>query len=140
MRGLLIATLAAGSAALLAAPAQACAVHEPLNLNGIRRADLVVIGRIVGNRIGRDGVFNVAVEQVLHGRAGRTIPVRFQFPGTTLPRSRPWNRYMIALQGPGTTRPPIPFTIMQHICSDPYILEAGSARAAAARRLLPGRR
>jgi hypothetical protein len=141
MRRLLIATALAIGVATSAAPAQACAVHEPLNLGSIRSADLVVVGRIVARRIyrGNDAVFTVAVDEVLRGRAGRTLAMRFDFGRSDPPPSRPGARFLIALGNPGAGALRA-HTVLQHICSDPFFLPAASRQAIAARRLLPGRR
>lgn len=119
--------------ALAAAPAQACAVHEPLNLRSALSADLVVVGRIGNARIDPSGNqhFDVAVDEVLRGRAGRRVAVRHSDrmlgPVQRLPR-RP---VLIALRRDGDA-----YAILWHICSDPFLLPAGSAQAVATRRLL----
>ena len=119
--------------AFAAAPARACAVHEPLNLRSALGADLVVVGRIVNHEVDPNGTdhFDVAVAEVLQGQAGRRVSVRHSDrmlgPLSSLPR-RP---VLIALRREGAG-----YAIMWHICSDPFLLDARSANAAATRRLL----
>ena len=135
-RTLIAAALALGAMTAVT-PARACAVHEPLNLGAARNADVVLIGRVSGYRgVGRDSpTFTVAVDQVLAGRAARTLRIGFE-PGLagTLP-SMMRGPVLIALR-----RSPGGLTIMQHICSDRFILDAASARARDVRRLLARRR
>jgi hypothetical protein len=123
--------------AVAAAPASACARHEALDVRSALSADLVVTGRIVNHAVDPNGGdhFDVAVAEVLRGHAGRRVSVRHSDrmlgPLSSLPR-RP---VLIALRREGAGS-----AIMWHICSDPFLLPAGSAQAAATRRLLAGRR
>ena len=132
MRHTILAALASLTA-FAAAPAQACAVHEPLNIRSALSADLVVVGRIVNHEVDPNGNdhFDVAVAEVLRGRAGRSVSVRHSDrmlgPMSTLPR----RAVLIALRREGAG-----YAIMWHICSDPFLLPAGSAQAVATRRLL----
>jgi hypothetical protein len=135
-RHLIAAALTAASAAL-ATPAQACAVHEALNPNSARSADLVVVGRAVNPRVGRDGTvgFTLAVGEVLRGRAGHTVAVRYEFPDRIIPPILSRSPLLLALRARGAG----PFVIMQHMCSDPFVLDAGSRQGLAARRALEHR-
>lgn len=123
-----------------ATPASACARHAPLALGSIRSADLVVTGRIVDHRAdSRDvGRFDVAVDEVLRGRAGRRVTIGFdgRFSGPS--RALAGRRVLIALNNPGPGSRGA-FTVMHAMCSDPFVLDARSPSAAEARRMLRGR-
>ena len=123
--------------AFAAAPAQACAVHQPLDLRSALGADLVVIGRIGNYRVAAGGNerFDVAVAEVLRGHAGRRVTVRYSGRMLGPPQSLPRRPVLVALRNEGGA-----YTILYHICSDPFILDARSARAGATRRLLMQRR
>lgn len=130
------------AAALSAAPASACAVHTPLNLGAIRAADVVVTGRALDYRqpSGHSGRFTLMVDEVVRGQAGRRLSVSLPVTLYGAPRALPRGRLLIALRSGGAA-PGTAFTVMQGPCSPPFILEAGSAQASAARRLLsPGAR
>lgn len=131
MRSFAAASLLAVTA-LAAAPASACAVHVPLNLNSALGADLVVTGRIVNLRTDahRNQVFDIAVSEVLRGRAGRLVTVSDTggMPGLRQSSRRP---VLAALRRQGGG-----YAILAHICSDPFLLDASSANATATRRLL----
>jgi hypothetical protein len=120
-------------AAFAAAPAQACAVHEPLNLRSALSADLVVTGRIGNYRMEQGGHerFDVAVADVLRGRARRSVTVRYSGQMLGPARSLPRGPVLIALRREGGA-----YAILSHICSDPFLLPAGSAQAVETRRLL----
>lgn len=138
MSRLLVTAVLAFTAIGAASPARACAVHEPLNLGDARNADIVVIGRISGQqRTGRNPpVFTVAVDQVLAGRAARSLRVEAE-PGLGgLVPSAMRGQVLISLR---RSRPP-GHVIMQHICSDPFILDAASPQARLVRRMLAPRR
>ena len=119
--------------AFAAASAQACAVHEPLNLRSALSADLVVTGRIVNYRTDarRNEVVDIAVSEVLRGRAGRLVTVDFSGRMLGPPGALPRGPVLAALQRNGGG-----YVILWHICSDPFLLRAGSANAVATRRLL----
>jgi len=133
-----IMTALALAAAVAASPASACAVHTPVSPSAVGAADLVVVGRIVNYRPGEGGrraTFGVAVAEVLRGRAGRTLAVRLDPTMYGAPRTMPRAPVLIALRnGGGASGPGL--IVLQGMCSPPFILEAGSAPARAARRLL----
>ena len=120
-----------------AAPASACAVHEPLNLRSALSADLVVVGRIGNYRAEPSGSerFDVAVAEVLRGRAGRNVTVRYSGRMLGPPERLPRRPVLIALHNEGGS-----YSILWHICSDPFLLDARSAQANATRRMLRQRR
>ena len=136
MRHSIVAAFALGLA-FAAAPASACAVHEPLNIRSALSADLVVTGRIGNYRAGRGGNewFDVTVAEVLRGRAGRRVTVRHSDRMLGPPERLRRGPVLIALRNEGGS-----YAILWHICSDPFLLPAGSAQALATRRLLGGRR
>lgn len=123
--------------AMTASPARACAVHEPLNLRSALGADLVVTGRIVNYRTDahRNEIFDIAVGEVLRGRAGRLVTVNYSGRMLGPPGALPRRPVLAALQRSGSG-----YAILWHICSDPFLFAAGSAQAIATRRLLAGRR
>lgn len=120
-------------ATFAAAPAFACARHEPLNLRSALSADLVVTGRIGNTRAGPGGIeqFDVAVADVLWGQAGRRVTVRYSGRMLGPPPSLPRQPVLIALRHEGGA-----YGILWHICSDPFLLPAGSAQAMTTRRIL----
>ena len=139
-----------GVTALHAAPgnpgmAGICTLHDvdPLDgraVAGLARelgADLVVIGRIGNYRVEPGGYerFDVAVADVLRGRVGRAVTVRYSGGMLGPPRSLPRRPVLIALRREGGA-----WAILSHICSDPFLLPAGSAQAIETRRLLAARR
>ena len=136
MRHSIAAALVLG-AALAATSASACAVHQPLDIRSALAADLVVVGQTGPYRTGRDGTeyFDVTVAEVLRGRAGRRVTVRHSNRMLGPLRSLPRRPVLIALRSEGGA-----LTVLHHICSDAFLLDAGSARARATRRLLAGRR
>ena len=135
MRPLFAAAAVAGSV-MTVAPAQACAVHRPLDIAGVRSADAVVVGRALNYRqpTNHSASFELIVDEVMRGRVGRRLAVRLPITLYGAPRSLPRGRLLIALHLAGT--PPGMATVMQGPCSPPFILEAGGAQAVAARRLL----
>lgn len=135
----LIAAAVALLAIAVATPAWACAVHAPLNLAAARNAEIVLIGRVSGYRgTGRNaGGFNVAVDEVLSGRAARTLRVGLE-PGLGGPAPALLRgRVLIALR---RSSPQGGLTVIQSICSDPFILDASSAQARTVRGMLGQRR
>ncbi len=118
-------------------PARACAVHESLNLGHARNADVVVIGRISAGRsrgANASGLF-VDVDEVLAGRAARRLPIAIR-PGLAIPPAMMRGQVLVALRRSS----PAGLTIIQHICSDPFILDARSREAGFVRGMLTRRR
>ena len=128
-----IAAALALATAFAAAPASACAVHEPLNLRAALSADLVVVGRIGHHNVDPNGTdhFDVAIAEVLRGRAGRRVAVRHSDRMLGPLRSLPRRPVLIALRREGGG-----YAVLWHICSDPFLLDARSRSALATRRLL----
>lgn len=139
LRHSIIAALAL-AAGFTATPAAACARHAPLALGAIRSADLVVTGRIVDRRADARGEvrFDMVVDEVLRGRAGRRVPIGFDGRSSGPPRTLAGRRVLIALNNPGPGSRGA-FTVLHAMCSDPFVLDARSPQAAEARRML-GRR
>jgi hypothetical protein len=126
--------------AFAAAPAFACARHEALDLRAVLNADLVLVGRIGNYRMepGGDERFDVAVSEVLRGRAGRRVTVHYSGRMLGPPQRLPRRPVLIALHNEGRA-----YSILWNICADPFLLADGSAQAIATRRLLrqpPNRR
>jgi hypothetical protein len=159
-----------------AVPGQACRVVGRLDLSDIRYADLVVVGRITRYRIvpdlaGRhylrrlypnevhDGVlgdyarFTIQVDEVLAGRAGRTLSATWDNSTFSEPASMPPGPYLIALRDPhsrlpplrgpsayiGPNRAPATLTVLQAPCAPAFIFARESEQALAIRRLLAQR-
>jgi len=133
----LIAAVLAFAAIGVGTPVRACAVHEPLNLGDARNADVVVIGRISAQqREGRNPpALTVTVDEVLTGRAARSLRVAIE-PGLGVSPAMMRGQVLIALRRSS----PAGLAIMQHICSDPFILDARSRQARLVRGMLARRR
>ncbi len=118
-------------------PARACAVHESLNLGHARNADVVVIGRIYAGQRGGPNASGlvVDVDEVLLGRAARRLPIAIR-PGLAIPPAMMRGQVLIALRRSS----PAGLTIIQHICSDPFIVDARSREARVVRGMLARRR
>ena len=160
-----------------AGPARACRIAAPLHLEDVRYADTVVVGRISHYEIVPDeeqrrnlrrlypnerftGVigdyarFTILVDEVLAGRADRTLVATWDASTFAEPRSMPAGPYLIALRDPrsripplrgpsayiGPNREPERPTVLQAPCAPAFLFEAGSAEAAGVRRLLERRR
>lgn len=136
MMRLMIVAAFALVAGLAATPASACARHEDLDIRAALGADLVVTGRIVNFRTDarRNEIFDIAVGEVLRGRAGRVVTVNYSGRMLGPPSALPRGPVLAALQRNGDG-----YAIMWHICSDPFLFDARSGNAIATRRLL-GRR
>ena len=132
-----IATALALVTIVTAAPAWACARHEPLDLRLALSADLAVVGRIGTAQVDPNGIqhFDVAIDEVLRGRAGRRVAVRHSDRMLGSLRLLPRRPVLIALRNEGGA-----YAVLWHICSDPFLLDARSANAVATRRLLMPRR
>jgi hypothetical protein len=147
-----LASLFGLACALLAAaqPAAACRITRPIDLELVRSADAVVVGRISGYNRVREGYrryarFNVHVEKQLIGRTPG--PLRIEWTNSTFaePEAMPPGPYLIALRKPGAGRPPQShpgkaaapeFTILQRPCSKAFILPATSPEAIEIMRIL----
>jgi hypothetical protein len=123
-------------APLAATPASACARHEALDVRAALSADLVLTGRIVNYRTDahRNEIFDIAVGEVLRGRAGRLVTVNYSGRMLGPPQSLPRRPVLAALQRNGAG-----YAVLWNICSDPFMFDAGSANARATRRLLTQR-
>ncbi|HYD14372.1 MAG TPA: hypothetical protein VEC11_16120 [Allosphingosinicella sp.] len=133
MRGYWIAAAGAVAITAITVPAQACVYSPPLNLEDVRHAEMVVVGRIVNYRIVRDEAarrerrvlearwpglgpqaqrrraqrtsflsdyasFDILVEQVLVGQAGRVVSVTWTNSTFGEPAAMPEGRYLVALR------------------------------------------
>ena len=118
---------------LAAIPASACARHEALDVRSALSADLVVTGRIVNVRTDahRNEIFDIAVGEVLRGRAGRLVTVNYSGRMLGPPSALRRGPVLAALQRNGSA-----YAIQWHICSDPFLFDARSANAVATRRVL----
>ena len=170
--------VAFGLAATSAGPAGACVYSPPVDLNDVRHADAVVIGRIVNYRIVEDqetrrdrrileanwprlspseqrrrarqtrflsdyARFEVVVEQVLAGRAGRVVTVTWDNSTFNEPEAMPAGRYLVALGRPRNLAPTDPrvgtMVPVQSSCSTAFIFEETSREARGVRAILERR-
>ena len=97
--------------------------------------------------------FDVLVDGVLKGRAGRTLTVTWDNSTFGEPSSMPRGPFIVALRKPSSDSPPLrgpsatvmpnrepgSLTVLQAPCSAAFIFESGSADASAIRKIL-GRR
>lgn len=178
--------LAAGIALLgLSAPAHACRLRVPLQLDDVQYASTVVVGRIVNYQIipdresrrkmlssselpqdshkiyeGPTGIlsdyarFDIEVDEVLTGKAGRTIAATWDNSTFAEPKQMLSGPFLIALRDPSAPLPPLrgpsgtilpnrdpqSLTVLQAPCASPFILEAGSADAQKVRAALSASR
>lgn len=133
MRSRWIAGLLALAALSAAAPALACqGAAPPLDLEDVRYADAVVVGRITNYRMvldpairrelrdligGRDPArarflpdyarFDVVVDEVLLGTVGRTITLTWDNSTFTEPETLPPGPFLIAMRDPRSAAPPL---------------------------------
>ena len=135
-RSLIVAVLAFAAIGV-GRPARACAVSEPLKLGDARNADVVVIGLISAQQRGgrKFPAFTLTVDEVLAGRAARSLRFGTE-PGLGVSPAMIRGQVLIALRRSSSGG----LAVMQHICSDPFILDARSAQARLVRGMLPRRR
>ncbi len=184
MRRLAITMTSIPAAFGSAAPAQACRMHVDTELEDVRFADVVVVGRIANYRIIPDeeirrqrreqlarpdlapslraiferqtsfltdyARFDILVDDVLVGQAGRKLTVTWDNSTFGEPASMPSGPYLIALRRPSSNTPPLrgpsatimpnrepgSLTVLQAPCASAFIFERGSDSASAIRRLL----
>lgn len=161
-------TVLAGSLATISAagPAQACTIYYPQDLEDLRSADVVVLGRITNYEIvaRRDprpedrthfwgsghARFDLVVDEVLAGRAGTRLSVAWINSTFAMPRAMSSGQYLIALVDPGFRPVPLrgPGNIilsapekgllipLQAHCSEAFMFESMSEEALAVRRIL----
>jgi hypothetical protein len=112
-----------------ASPAPACRAAAPLNLDDVRYADAVVVGRIARYELVLDSAirrhlgelaadprarflpdyarFEVVVDEVLLGNVGRTISVTWDNSTFPEPETMPAGPFLIALRDPRSASPPL---------------------------------
>ena len=97
--------------------------------------------------------FEVIVDRVLHGRAGRTLTVTWNNSTFGEPESMPPGQYLIALRDPHASAPPLrgpsativpnrepsSLTVLQAPCSSAFIFERRSEQASAILTILERR-
>lgn len=112
------------------APAPACTASAPLNLDDIRYADAVVVGRVANYEIVLDqqwrrehpdlvsdpatdrfltdyARFNIVIDEVLLGSVAQTITVTWDNSTFEEPESMAPGPYLIALRSPRSAEPPL---------------------------------
>jgi hypothetical protein len=131
-------------------------------LDDVKYADTVVVGRITKYEVvtpkgERPGLifdyarFNVAIDEVLKGEAGRALTVTWDNSTFSEPDDLPPGQYLLALRnsdsttipplrGPSATIFPRPEpgepTLLQAPCAPPFMFKSGSNEAAAVRKIL----
>jgi hypothetical protein len=148
--------------AMLAAPAQACMVSAPLQVGDVAYADLVVTGRIANYHIVRGrgprpisdyARFEVVVDQVLKGKAGKTVSATWDNSTFAEPTRLPPGRYLVALRRSGARTPPLrgpsatvfpdpergSMVLLQAPCAPAFMFPATSREAAAVAKVLARR-
>ena len=146
-RAFSVASLAALT--LLSAPAEACMFHAPIELSDIKYAEVVVLGHISNYALADESSvfdyakFDILIDEVLMGKAARTISVTWDNSTFEFPESMPSGQLLIAsrdprsgtlpLRGPSATIVPNPeldtLTVLQAPCSDPFIFASDSDEA-----------
>jgi hypothetical protein len=151
---------------LLAKPASACKMTVDLNLDDIKYASVVVIGRIVEYEIVLDQAvrkerkeksflsdyahFTVLVDEVLAGQPPRIISVTWDNSTFGEPETMEEGPYLIGLREPDSQMPPLrgpsatvlpspepeSLTVLQAPCAPPFILGTSSAEAKTIRDML----
>jgi len=131
--------------------ANACAMVGTLNLDNVRYADIVVVGRLSNYRVHleqrdsgtwRIGMVDLRIEQVLKGEAPESISVAIDDRGRGLSPRLTDGPQLVAIRiaDSGSPRGPrsvwgqiIPitevvsrFSVMEEPCEGPFILDAGS--------------
>jgi hypothetical protein len=162
-------------------PARACMISAALDLNDIKYADVVLVGRVSKYEIvldqefrqkrlanpnlspdlrkfyeGQNGIlsdyarFNVQVEEVLAGKAPKTVSVTWDNSTFGEPEEMAAGPFLIALRQPRSKMPPLrgpsatilpsreqdTLTVLQAPCSEPFIFQSTGKEALAIRKLL----
>lgn len=127
--------------------ALACRMEARIVLDDVRKADVVVIGRVSNYRIIRTGPtprlgdyarFEIQVDEVLVGRAPGRIPISWDNSTFGEPETLGAGPFLIALRGPSSNpgAEPGAFELLQAPCSEPFLFDSTGRRAAAVRRIL----
>jgi hypothetical protein len=121
----------------------ACEAIPPLDLKGIKRADVVVLGHVFNYTPIFDPVaayhqtdhaeFDVEIDQVVVGRAPETIHVSWRTPMIAVPTTMPSGSYLIALH---YSSEPETFSVVIQVCSGSFIFPNPSEGAQEALEIL----
>lgn len=149
----LLAALATGT------PALACSTYAPVNLHRVKFASTVVIAHLRNEHGAFDatlpqeppserdpGSFDIQVDKVLKGKAGKTLTARWLSNNDSSPNVMTDGPFVVALINnrsaafprnahltPGT------LIVLQDPCSDPFVFPAGSTQADDIRHILIGK-
>lgn len=135
---------------LASEPALACRFQREPNLNEVKQADLVVIGKITEYQVIRhEGVgsysrFVIQVEQVIVGKASDRLPVTWENSTFGQPEKIAEGQYLIALHAGSTGnyitgsphREPNVMSVLQEPCSRALMFEVSSNEARITRDIL----
>lgn len=128
---------------LASEPALACRFHREPNLNEVKQADVVVIGKITEYQVIRhEGVasysrFIVQVDQEIVGKVSDRFPVTWQNSTFGQPEKMAEGPYLIALNAGSTDnyitgsphREPNVMSVLQEPCSRALMFEVSSHEA-----------
>lgn len=144
-------------------PAHACILRAERNLDDVKFADLVVVGRVVNYKIIRReeswpklsdfARFDIEVGEVLIGERRPKVSVTWDNSTFGEPENMPAGPFLIALRDPKSPIPPLrgpsPYigpnpdpaalTVLQAPRASPFIFEATSEEAKAVRKIIAAR-
>ena len=135
---------------LASEPALACRLHREPNLDEVKQADVVVIGKITEYQVIRhEGVgsysrFIVQVDQVIVGKVGDRFPATWENSTFGQPDEMAEGPYLIALHSGSTDnyitgsphREPNVMSVLQEPCSRALMFEISSNEARITRDIL----
>lgn len=149
-----------GALLFAAAPSHACIDVAAQDINDVRYADLVVVGKIENYRKGErnrswSGVrFDIAIDDVMKGRPARRTSATWVNSTFKTPDSMADETYIIALRHPSSLMPPLrgasafippspdikAWTVLQAPCAEAFILSYSPEVRAIITRVLAGDR
>jgi hypothetical protein len=137
----------------MATPAYACEMHEPLDINDIKNADVVAIGRIENYELVRFqrypnaeyARFEVYIDKLIKGQPPRKVAVTWSNSTFGIPESRQSGPFLIALTNPTPSNVSIfgpaerdSFSVVQGVCSSPFMLNPSAEVVSLVRRVFNG--
>ena len=121
-------------------PALACRTEQTIALEDVRKANVVLVGRISNYRIISVSYarFVIQVDEVLVGRVPQRLSIHWNNSTFEVPIDLRSGPFLIALQGPSTNSDYElgSFKLLQAHCSDPFLFDSTSDEAVAVRRIL----
>ena len=123
-------------------PAHACRMNARLDLQDVKQASVVVVGKIwdyevVPSQPGKPGFgrFKVLVSEVLVGQSPKSLVVTWFNSTLGYPDKLAEGRALIALREINYPKPNT-FMVLQTPCSQPFIFQSTSAEAEGVRKIL----